>query len=88
MLLQKLPFDISASVMYFRSTPMRWRRNSEVPVMASERWDWRLAKSLRLGASRAEIAYTVQMANEAQEGRLSPLRWADKLHWLSLRLSF
>ena len=88
MLIQKLPYDVQASVMYFRSEPLRWRRNGALPVEASERFDWRLAKSFRIGPGRAELAYTVQMANESQEGRIAGLRYADKLHWLSLRLAF
>lgn len=88
MLIQKLPYDVTASVMYFRASPMKWRRNSPELAQASERFDWRLAKSFQLGSSKAEVAYTVQMANESQEGRQTPLRLADKLHWLSLRLDF
>lgn len=66
---------------------MRWRRNASALNQASERFDWRLAKSFKMGSSRAELAYTVQMANESQEGR-QPVRIADKLHWLSMRLEF
>lgn len=91
MLIQKLPFDLQASVMYYRSDTMRWRRNGG-PVQASERFDWRLAKSFRFGSTRGEIAYTAQMVNAAQEGRVAtdtqPARLADKLQWLSLRLDF
>lgn len=87
MLIQQLPYDTQASVMYFRSSPMRWRRNASALNQASERFDWRLAKSFKMGSSRAELAYTVQMANESQEGR-QPVRIADKLHWLSMRLEF
>lgn len=86
LLIQQLPYGIQASVMYFRSGPMRWRRNGVNPLQASERFDWRLAKSFRFGAARAELAFTVQMANEAQEGRIAGLRYADKLSWLSFRL--
>ncbi|WP_157275144.1 TonB-dependent receptor plug domain-containing protein [Dechloromonas agitata] len=86
MLIQKLPFDVTASVMYFRASPMRWRRNGE-PIQASERFDWRLGKSFHIGGARGELAYTVQMANESQEGR-QWLRIADKVHWLTLRLSY
>lgn len=86
MLIQKLPFDVTASVMYFRASPMRWRRNGET-IQASERFDWRLGKSFHIGGARGELAYTVQMANESQEGR-QWLRIADKVHWLTLRLSY
>jgi iron complex outermembrane receptor protein len=86
MLIQQLPYDVRASLMYYKNDAMRWRRNGD-PILASHRLDWRLAKSFKMGPSRAEIAYTVQMANGAQEGRLFA-RIAETLHWLSLRLSF
>lgn len=86
MLIQKLPYDIQASVMYYRNKPMRWRRNSD-PLQTSERFDWRLAKPFKIGTTRAEVAYTVQMANGSQEGR-QIFRIADKLQWISLHLSF
>lgn len=88
MLIQQLPYDLQFSVMYFRNGPMRWRRNGVNPVQASERFDWRLAKSFKLGPSRAEVALTVQMANEAQEGRIAGLRYADRLSWLSFRVDY
>ncbi|HLO63970.1 MAG TPA: TonB-dependent receptor [Azonexus sp.] len=87
MLIQRLPYDVQVSIMYFRASPMRWRRNDQTPIEASERFDWRVAKSFRLGAVRGELAYTVQMANESQQGR-SILRMADRLQWLSLRLDY
>lgn len=86
MLIQHLPYDIQASVMYFRSGTMRWRRNGE-PVIESERFDWRLAKGFRWGATRGELAYTMQMVNHSQQGR-QPLRLADSVQWLSLSLGF
>ena len=88
MLIQKLPYDVTASVMYFQSGPMRWRRNAPNLAWPSERFDWRLAKAFRLGSSKAEVAYTVQMANESQQGRQTHQRMIDKLQWLSLRLDF
>jgi iron complex outermembrane receptor protein len=87
MLIQKLPYDLTASAMYFRAGPMRWRRNGD-PIQPSERVDWRLAMAFKLGATRGEIAYTVQMANGGlQEGRQFA-RTADRLQWLSLQLGF
>lgn len=86
MLIQKLPFELTASVMYFRASPMRWRRNGEV-IQASERFDWRLGKQFKLGAVRGEVAYTAQMVNGPQEGR-QPLRVANEVHWLTLRLDY
>lgn len=73
--------------MYFRASPMRWRRNDNVPIEASERIDWRLAKGFRLGSLGGEIAYVSQMVNEQQQGRTIN-RLADRVHWLSLRLEF
>jgi iron complex outermembrane receptor protein len=87
MLIQRLPYDVQASVMYFQSGPLRWRRNAPAMNDATERFDWRLAKSFRIGSSRAELAYTVQMANESQQGR-QVYRLADKINWLSLRLEY
>jgi hypothetical protein len=34
------------------------------------------------------VALTVQMANEAQEGRIAGLRYADRLSWLSFRVDY
>lgn len=91
MLIQRLPYDLQGSVMYYHNDTMRWRRNGG-PVQASTRVDWRLAKSFRIGETRAEVAYTVQMANAPQEGRSAldaqAARIATKLQWLSLRLQF
>jgi iron complex outermembrane receptor protein len=92
MLMQELPWNMHASVMYFQSGSMRWRRNGTDPLSATERFDWRLAKKFKIGDSRAELAYTVQMQNGSQEGRIigtgTAYRYIDKLHWLSLRLDF
>jgi iron complex outermembrane receptor protein len=85
-LIQHLPYEVLASLMVFRNGPMRWRRNGDA-ILASTRIDWRLAKSFKLGPNTGEIAYAMQMANGAQEGRLSA-RVTEKLHWLSLRLNF
>lgn len=87
MLIQKLPYDVTASIMYFRASPMRWRRNDDYPIEASERIDWRLAKAFHLGPMGGELAYISQMVNEYQQGRTIN-RLADRVHWLSLRLNF
>lgn len=87
MLIQKLSYGMQASVMYFRASPMRWRRNDPTSLDASERFDWRLAKDFSVGPFRGELAYTVQMANESQQGR-TVNRIADRLQWVSLRLNF
>lgn len=87
MLVQRLPYDVTASVLYFRASPMRWRRNDDYPIAASERIDWRLAKAFRLGSMGGELAYISQMVNEQQQGRTIN-RLADRVHWLSLRVNF
>lgn len=87
MLVQRLPYDVTASIMYFRASPMRWRRNDNVPIDASERIDWRLAKGFRLGQLGGEVAYVSQMINEQQQGRTIN-RLADRVHWLALRVEF
>lgn len=95
MLIQNLGWGMQASVMYYRSSPMRWRRNGGI-IQASERFDWRIAKAFKVGEVRAELAYTAQMINENQEGRqanqinnaTAPSRLAEKLHWVTLRLDY
>lgn len=85
MLIQRLPYDVEASLMYYKSGWMRWLRNSYTSPY--ERIDWRLAKSFKVGSTKAEIAYMVQMANHSMEGRRNT-RVANEMHWLSLRLDF
>lgn len=85
MLIQQLPFDIEASLMYYKSGWMRWLRNSYTSPY--ERIDWRLAKSFKLGQTRGEIAYTAQMANHTMEGRRNT-RLADEMHWFTLRFDY
>lgn len=85
MLIQRLPYDVEASLMYYKSGWMRWLRNSFTSPY--ERIDWRLAKSFTLGSTKAEIAYMTQMANHPMEGRRNT-RIANEMHWLSLRLDF
>lgn len=85
MLMQRLPYNLEASVMYYKADYMSWKRNSFSG--AYERVDWRLAKPFQLGASRAEIAYTAQLANHPQDGRLSS-RQATETHWVSLRMEY
>lgn len=85
MLIQRLPYGIEASVMYYKTGYMRWLRNSF--TMPYERVDWRLAKSFRIGQTRGEIAYTAQSANEPQQGRRDT-RIVNEMHWVTLRLDF
>lgn len=86
MLVQELPWDVQASLLYFNSSPLQWRRNSPLSIY-TERWDWRLAKRFNLGGQRAEVAYTAQMVNQSQHGRMA-YRLMDQLHWLSLKIEF
>lgn len=85
MLVQRLPYDVEASVMYYKSGFMRWLRNSYTSPY--ERVDWRLAWPFKLGSSKAEIAYVAQMSNHDLEGRRST-RIANEMHWFSLRVDF
>lgn len=85
MLIQRLPYDVEASVMYYKSGWMRWLRNSYTSPY--ERIDWRLAKTFNLMGTKAELAYTSQIANHPIEGRRNT-RVANEMHWLSLRLDF
>lgn len=85
MIIQRLPYDVEASMMYYKSGWMRWLRNSYTSPY--ERVDFRLAKAFKLWSTQAEIAYTSQMANHDMEGRRNT-RVASELHWLSLRLDF
>lgn len=85
MLIQRFPFDIEGSVMYYKGGWMRWLRNSYTSPY--ERIDWRLAKAFKLGGLNAEVAYTAQMANHSMDGRRST-RIANEVHWLSLRLEY
>lgn len=85
MAVQRLPFDLEASVMYYKVASMRWTRNSQ--VRPYERVDWRLAYPFRVGPSRGEVAYTAQASNGPHDG-LRDSRIVTETHWLSLRLDF
>ncbi len=85
MLIQKLPYDFEASLMYYKSGWVRWLRNSFTSPY--ERVDWRLAKAFNVGSAKAELAYTAQMSNHDMEGRRET-RIAKELHWVSLRIDF
>ena len=85
MIMQRLPFNIEASVMYYKSGWMRWRRNSYTSPY--ERVDWRLAWPFKIGSSKAEIAYVAQMSNHDMEGRRET-RIANEMHWFSMRVDF
>ncbi|MBS1189985.1 MAG: TonB-dependent receptor [Rhodocyclaceae bacterium] len=85
MLVQRLPYDLEASVIYSKSDFMRWLRNSYTTPY--ERVDWRLAWPFRVGSTRAEVAYTAQIANHPEDGRRNT-RVATEMHWISLRLEY
>ncbi|HJW25706.1 MAG TPA: TonB-dependent receptor [Rhodocyclaceae bacterium] len=85
MVVQRLPYDLEASVMYYKVGYMRWLRNSYTNPY--ERLDWRLARPFRIGSTRAEVAYTAQRSNGPEEGRRYT-RVATETHWLSLRLEY
>ena len=85
MIVQRLPYDVEASVMYYKSGFMRWLRNSYTSPY--ERVDWRLALPFKIGNSKAEIAYVAQMSNHDMEGRRNT-RVANEMHWFSMRVDF
>lgn len=85
MIMQRLPYGIDASVMYFKSGFMRWLRNSFTNPY--ERVDWRLAKAFSIGPAKAEIAYTAQFSNHDMVGRRDS-RIANEVHWLSFRIEY
>jgi iron complex outermembrane receptor protein len=85
MIMQRLPFNIEASVMYYKSGWMRWRRNSYTSPY--ERVDWRLAWPFKIGSSKAEIAYVAQMSNHDMQGRRET-RIANEMHWFTMRVDF
>ncbi len=85
MIVQRLPYNIEASVMYYKSGFMRWLRNSYTSPY--ERVDWRLALPFKIGSSKAEIAYVAQMSNHDMEGRRNT-RVANEMHWFTMRVDF
>lgn len=85
MIMQRLPYDIEASVMYYKSGFMRWLRNSYTSPY--ERVDWRLALPFKIGDSKAEVAYVAQMSNHDMQGRRNT-RIANEMHWFSMRINF
>lgn len=85
MLIQQLPYNLEASVMYYKQSFMRWRRNSYTPPF--ERIDFRLAWAFRSGSQRGEVAYVAQSANHFQYGSRET-RIVDEMHWLTLRLDY
>lgn len=85
MIVQRLPYDLEASVMYYKSGFMRWLRNSYTSPY--ERVDWRLAWPFKVGSSKAEIAYVAQMSNHDMQGRRNT-RIANEMHWFSMRVDF
>ena len=85
MIVQRLPYDVEASVMYYKSGWMRWLRNSYTSPY--ERVDWRLAWPFKIGNSKAEVAYVAQMSNHDMEGRRNT-RIANEMHWFSMRVDF
>lgn len=61
-LFQKLPHDLDLSVMFHTSGAMTWR-DQERALASLHRTDVRLAWPFRIGATRAEAAFTMQAAN-------------------------
>lgn len=85
MLMQKLPWNLDLSIAAYAVGGMKWTRNSYID--AYHRIDWRLAKSLRFGSQKGELAYTVQAAN-SPHGEYRSSQLVRSRHQLSLRLDF
>lgn len=92
---QDLPGDWTASLMYSTTGAMSWRRydppaniNPKNDLLKSEhQLDLRLAKSFRIGPTRAEVAWTVQQANGPRQEFL-PTYTLDRRAFATLRLEY
>lgn len=62
-LFQRLPHGFDFSVMYHSIGGMNWGANPKDALPARDRVDLRLARSFRIGTTRAEAALTIQAAN-------------------------
>lgn len=83
MLIQKLPYDLEASLAQHEVGEMQWSRNSA--VAAYHRTDWRLARSFRMGAHNAEVAYTGR-STTAEHGEFRNSWVVFPRHFFSLRV--
>lgn len=83
---QKLPDDMQLSVLYHDIGSMTWIRVSDT-LKAQRRLDLRLAKNLRLGDLRSEIALTVQAANGRHE-EFTPDQFFERRAFLTLRFEY
>lgn len=102
MLVQKLPYGLDLSLMYFKVGAMKWTRNTE--ANGYERIDAKLAyRFVWPGLGKGELAYTVQSLNgthveqrgirrnERPDNQVEDLlkqRNVDRRQWISLRLDF
>lgn len=83
MLMQKLPYGIDASVMYYTVDAIKWSLNTS--NTAYKRLDYRLAYPFQWGQKRAEVSYTAQSVNATNQ----EFRWdqiVQPRHWISLKL--
>ncbi len=91
MWMQKLPYGLEFSATQYWVGAMKWSRNTL--VQPYQRLDLRLAYPFRLGATRGELAYTVQNAfwnhGEFKSSGSDPAdRVVSERHWLSLRFAY
>lgn len=86
--LQKLPGELDLSIAYHTLSAMSWGEARQA-LPPRERFDLRLAKPFRLGATRAELAFAVQAANGAQrEHWWSERYFFDRRAFATLRLAY
>lgn len=85
MLMQRLPYGLEFAGTYHFVDKMQWTRNTAFEVAPYRRLDLRLGYPFRLGATRGEIAYTLQNAN-GEHAEFKYDRIFSERQWLTLRL--
>ena len=82
-----LPGDLSASLMYATTGAMSWRSYPQSLLKSEHQVDFRLGWKFRVGATRGELAGTVQQANGSRQEFL-PTYTLDRRAYATLRLEF
>ena len=85
MVMQRLPGGLELSGTYHFIDKMQWTRNTAQEVAPYRRLDLRLGYPFRLGATRGEVAYTVQNAN-GEHAEFKFDRIFSERQWLTLRI--
>lgn len=84
---QDLPGEWTTSLMYSTTGAMSWRDYRNDLLKSEHQLDLRLAKSFRIGPTRAEVAWTVQQANGSRQD-LRPTYTLDRRAFATLRLEY